>query len=71
MRDLNLELGIVVCSTIRQADGLAMSSRNARLSEERLKAATVVYRSLSCVEGLWRSGQRDAEVLRQEARLIL
>ena len=71
VRDLDLELGIVVCSTIRQADGLAMSSRNARLNAEQMKAAPVVYRSLCRAEDLWRSGQRDAGVLRQEARVIL
>ena len=71
VRDLDLELGIVVCSTIRRADGLAMSSRNARLNAEQMKAAPVVYRSLCRAEDLWRSGQRDAGVLRQEARVIL
>ena len=71
VRGLDLELGIVVCSTIRQADGLAMSSRNARLNAEQMKAAPVVYRSLCRAEDLWRSGQRDAGVLRQEARVIL
>jgi len=66
-----LGLKIVACSTIRQVDGLALSSRNSRLSTEQMKAATVVYRSLRRAEDLWRSGQRDAGVLREEVRVIL
>ena len=71
VRDLGLGFGIVVCSTIRQTDGLATSNRNARLTAEQMKVDTVVCRSLCRTERLWRSGQRDSEVLRQEARLIL
>ena len=71
VRDLDLGLKIVACSTIRQGDGLALSSRNSRLSTEQMKAATVVYRSLRRAEDLWRSGQRDAGVLREEVRVIL
>jgi len=71
VRDLDLGLKIVACSTIRQVDGLALSSRNSRLSTEQMKAATVVYRSLRRAEELWRSGQRDAGVLREEVRVIL
>ena len=71
VRDLDLGLKIVACSTIRQVDGLALSSRNSRLSTEQMKAATVVYRSLRRAEDLWRSGQRDAGVLREEVRVIL
>ena len=71
VRDLDLGLKIVACSTIRQVDGLALSSRNSRLSTEQMKAATVVYSSLRRAEDLWRSGQRDAGVLREEVRVIL
>ena len=71
VRDLDLRLKIVACSTIRQVDGLALSSRNSRLSTEQMKAATVVYRSLRRAEDLWRSGQRDAGVLREEVRVIM
>ena len=71
VRDLDLGLKIVACSTIRQVDGLALSSRNSRLSTEQMKAATVVYRSLRRAEDLLRSGQRDAGVLSEEVRVIL
>lgn len=47
VRDLNLPVEIVVCSIVREPDGLAMSSRNAYLSSEERRAALVLYRSLS------------------------
>ena len=71
VRDMALDLEVVVCPTIRQTDGLAYSSRNARLSPEQREAATVVYRSLCRADELWRSGERDAGVLRHQVRVIL
>ena len=71
VRDLDLDLEVVVCPTIRQADGLAFSSRNARLSPEQREAATVVYRALCRADELWRTGERNADVLRQQVRLVL
>ena len=71
VRDLAMGLEVVVCPTIRQADGLAYSSRNARLSPEQQEAATVVYRSICRADELWRSGEKDADLLRQQVRQIL
>ena len=65
-RDLNLGVDIVVVPTVREPDGLAMSSRNVYLTEVERRAAPVLYRALSHVRDLWKQGQRDAEALRRE-----
>ena len=60
VRDLNLPVEIVVCPIVREADGLAMSSRNAYLSAEERKRALVLHRSLERVQQLADGGERDA-----------
>ncbi len=65
-QDLNLGTEIVVVPTVREHDGLAMSSRNVYLTQEERRAAPVLYRSLCRVRQLWEHGQRDADALRQE-----
>jgi pantoate--beta-alanine ligase len=60
VRDLNLPVEIVVCPIVREADGLAMSSRNAYLSAEERKRALVLHRSLERVQQLVESGESDA-----------
>ena len=65
-QDLNLGTEIVVVPTVREPNGLAMSSRNIYLTEEERRAAPVLYRSLCRVEELWRQGQQDAGALRRE-----
>jgi pantoate--beta-alanine ligase len=64
VRDLNFPLGVVVCPTVREEDGLAMSSRNAYLDPEQRQAATVLYRALNAAKDAYNTGERDAEKLR-------
>jgi pantoate--beta-alanine ligase len=59
-RDLNLDAEIVVCPIVREADGLALSSRNAYLSAEERKAATVLHRALVAARNELSAGVRDA-----------
>ena len=66
VRDLDLPVQVVGCPTVREADGLAMSSRNTYLSVQERRAATCLYESLARVAWLVEGGERDARVLRAE-----
>lgn len=70
-RDLLIPVEIVVCPTVREADGLALSSRNSYLSAEERKAAAVLYRALSVASGTFASGEHESERLRQIMRSVL
>jgi len=61
VKDLNLDTEIVVRPTVREPDGLALSSRNRQLSPEERKAATVLYRALSDGRELIRAGERSVK----------
>ena len=69
--DLAMDVEIVVVPTVRDSDGLALSSRNVYLSLGQREAAPVVYRALCRARQLWRSGERDAGLLRREVRRML
>ena len=71
VRDLNFPIEIVICPTTREADGLAMSSRNVYLDAEQRKAATVLFRSLSAAKDLYDGGERDAEKVREKMKDVL
>ena len=64
MRDLFMNVELVVCPTVREADGLAMSSANALLSIEGRHAATCLYAAVSGAAEAYDDGERSAEVLR-------
>jgi pantoate--beta-alanine ligase len=63
VRDLAFDTEIVVLPTIREDSGLALSSRNAYLSGEERRAATIIYRALSRAEAAYLSGERSARKL--------
>jgi pantoate--beta-alanine ligase len=63
-RDLDFPIEIVVGPTLREADGLAMSSRNSYLNDEERKAAPVLHRALQAAQQAYAAGERDASKLR-------
>ncbi len=71
VRDLNFPIDIVVCPIVREADGLAMSSRNKYLEGDDRKAATVLFRALSAAKSAYEEGERNAEKLRGKMKKVL
>jgi pantoate--beta-alanine ligase len=69
--DLSYPIEIVVCPIFREADGLAMSSRNSYLSPEERQSATVLYRALTAAKTAFTAGERNAEKLRQIVKDIV
>jgi pantoate--beta-alanine ligase len=64
--ELNMNLEIVACPTVREADGLAMSSRNIYLNHEQRQAATILDKALALARALWEQGENDAGVIRRQ-----
>jgi pantoate--beta-alanine ligase len=71
VQDLNLPVEIVVCPTVRELDGLAMSSRNSYLNQQEREAATILYRALMAAQRDFIGGERNAAVLREEMSTTL
>ena len=67
-RDLDFPIDIVVAPTVRESDGLAMSSRNTYLSPTERAAALCLSKGLLAAEAAWAGGERGADVLRRLAR---
>ncbi len=65
VQDLNFPLEIVVCPTVREGDGLALSSRNRYLNPDERRAAGVLYRALCAAKVAVEHGERDAQRLRE------
>jgi len=70
-RDLNLGTEIVVCPIVREADGLALSSRNTYLKSDEREAATVLHRALIAARDELAAGVRDALQLQTVLRKVL
>lgn len=65
VEDLNINCEIIICPIVRESDGLAMSSRNIRLSKDQRRAATSLYKALTAASKLFHDGQIDASKLRK------
>ena len=71
VRDLNMPVEIVPCPTVREPDGLAMSSRNEYLSPQERESALSLYRSLKLAEQMVKSGERNPPALIRAMRDLI
>jgi len=69
--DLNMNIEIVVVPTLRESNGLAMSSRNIYLNQEERQAATILFKALTLARQAWQSGEKDADKIRREMTLLI
>jgi pantoate--beta-alanine ligase len=69
--DLALPTDVIACPTVREDDGLALSSRNVHLSTAERMAAPVLHRALEAARDRWAAGERSGDALRAEMRRML
>jgi pantoate--beta-alanine ligase len=69
-RELHMGVEVVGCPTVREADGLAMSSRNASLSSEEREAAAVLHRSMDAGAKLAEGGEREVSAILRRMREV-
>jgi pantoate--beta-alanine ligase len=69
--DLAMRTEVVACPTVREPDGLALSSRNVHLSPDERKAASVLRRALLAGRAAWEGGERSGDALRRTMQAVL
>ena len=71
VKDLNIDVEVIGCETVRSEEGLALSSRNLLLSEEDKEKALVIIKAIQKVEAMFNDGERRSEILLETAEKMI